>query len=79
MNDFDVFISYSRKDMWLEIKQRPHSYAITASGDIIAAVANCIFCGGWTEVNIGTLIVMLICMSIHWCFLNTTSNPQPPS
>lgn len=60
--------------MWLEIKQRPHSYAITASGDIIAAVANCIFCGGWTEINVGTLIIMGICMGVHWCFLNTSIN-----
>lgn len=58
--------------VWLEIKQKPHSYAITASGDLLAALANCIFSGGWTNINIGTLILMGICMTIHWCFLNTS-------
>lgn len=56
--------------MWMEVKQKKRSYLVTASGDVSAAIANCIFCGGWGEINTGILILMIFCMIFHWCVLN---------
>ena len=56
--------------MWMEVKQKKRSYLVTVSGDVSAAIANCIFCGGWGEINTGFLVLMIFCMIFHWCVLN---------
>ena len=56
--------------MWMEVKQKKRAYLVTFSGDVSAAIVNCIFCGGWGEINTGILILMIFCMIFHWCVLN---------
>lgn len=53
-----------------KLSKKKRAYLVTFSGDVSAAIVNCIFCGGWGEINTGILILMIFCMIFHWCVLN---------